>query len=383
MRVYKRGQTREFFKLCRTLDKLLFSSSYRKHPPERQAARVSRKQRCVVKARIGYERAAHLKFLKEYLPQLAKEEVTEKPELFSGGPVDGAFVENYLSNMTGRHFKFIISPESQQADMKALTKTLVKRMEKLTGYKFSWFAAVHTDTGHTHAHLLLNGKDKNGREVRFDKGFIRETMRAMTSDICTALIGERTPEEIKQALLQSYQKQRYGEYDELLHKRERPLDRPDGNFESEIRTYNDGLLKRLNFLCCLGLAEKNRNDDAGYRLEKGWRDALKAAERYNLYLKARKELVLTQRTELSLYTGGMGPVSGTVTKIYKMNDEDAWSHAAVIENKGQGKSWFVPLYYEPKDSLCGRSVTMEVKANQKGRLTPQFTMTDSWEGKRQ
>jgi type IV secretory pathway VirD2 relaxase len=36
-------------------------------------------------------------------------------------------------------------------------------MEAITGYSFHWMAATHTDTEHPHAHLLINGTDKNGR----------------------------------------------------------------------------------------------------------------------------------------------------------------------------------------------------------------------------
>jgi hypothetical protein len=42
-------------------------------------------------------------------------------------------------------------------------------MEKVTGYSFIWMAATHTD--HPHAHLLINGTDKTGKDIRFDKLF--------------------------------------------------------------------------------------------------------------------------------------------------------------------------------------------------------------------
>jgi hypothetical protein len=70
-------------------------------------------------------------------------------------------------------------------------------------------AAVHTDTGHPHAHLLINGKDKGGKEAHFDKLFITQTIREMTRQLCTELIGKRTPEEIQEAMLQSHKSCRY------------------------------------------------------------------------------------------------------------------------------------------------------------------------------
>jgi hypothetical protein len=66
----------------------------------------------------------HRKFLTQYLPQENKSRVTEKPQLF-GYAGDGAGggedpVTAYQGRMTGRHFKFIISPENQRADAEAL-----------------------------------------------------------------------------------------------------------------------------------------------------------------------------------------------------------------------------------------------------------------------
>ena len=44
--------------------------------------------------------------------------------------------------------------------MKLLVRQFVKNLEAITGYKFSWMAVTHTDMGHIHSHLLINGIDR-------------------------------------------------------------------------------------------------------------------------------------------------------------------------------------------------------------------------------
>jgi hypothetical protein len=114
--------------------------------------------------------------------------VKEKPELFNTGIADEDYPDEYSRAMTGRHFKFIISPESPRVDIPA---------------------AVHTDTDHPHAHLLINGKDRDGREARFEKLFITQTMREMvlTTSFISVTLNPRKdqrlywPAALKNALL--------------------------------------------------------------------------------------------------------------------------------------------------------------------------------------
>jgi hypothetical protein len=166
--IYKKDDMREYRRLCRELSSFLFNGEaqdkHRGFHGFRSA--LSRQQQCIVKCRIGKEISGHRRFIKEYLPQENKSQAKEKPKLFNTEIIDEDYLDEYAQAMTGRHFKFIISPESPRVDIPVLVKTLVKRMDKITGYSFHWMAAVHTDTDHPY--FFLNGKDKNGKEVHFD-----------------------------------------------------------------------------------------------------------------------------------------------------------------------------------------------------------------------
>ena len=103
------------------------------------------------------------------MPQKNKPGVSEEKEMFGVPP------EDYMNNIAPLHFKWIISPESQNVDLKLLAHTIIKHVENLTGYELYWRGVIHTDTGHHHLHIVVNGKDKNGKKVRFPKDMIKNT----------------------------------------------------------------------------------------------------------------------------------------------------------------------------------------------------------------
>lgn len=275
--------------------------------------------------------------------------------------------------MTGLHYKFIISPDSQEVNTEALVKTLVKRMETATGYRFHWVAAVHTDTGHKHAHLLINGIDKNGKEIEFDKAFKTHTVRSMTQSICTALVGSRTKEEIKSSIEKSYLKCRYTLLDDALHEREQPFTEHPA-YESKISVADPLLIKRLNFLRDIGLAALVPNLKTTFMMEKNWKTKLKAMSRYNSFLDARNSLKTVSKFDLDLYSKETGQIEGVVTKLYRMNDEDSWNHAVLVENKKLNRAWYVRLHFEPDDSLLNSYIRCGFKVNPHGNLVPKITV---------
>jgi hypothetical protein len=380
-RVYKDPSGyKQMKRLYRMLDELLRVPASGKTADRRfrrggMGGGSSAQQLCIVKARIGSTMEGHRKFLLQYLPQENKSQVTEKPALFgNAGEEDPA--ADYQARMTGRHFKFIISPENQRVDTEALVRTLAKRMEAATGFRFYWTAATHTDTAHKHAHLLINGTDRDGKDVWFDPSFIKGTMREMTREICTAMAGRRTAEEIRQSREQTYKALRYTDIDEDLKNFERPYEGQNPRYESRVNAEEDIHYKRLAFLAELGLAEQDGADKRRFYLEEGWRNKLKTQGRYNSFLAARQELMYTAPYQLEQYEGDTGPIEGVVTKLYRMNDEDRWNHAMVVEDRARGRAWYVPLYYEPRDELLGRTVRCQAKRNQRGQLRPSVYTID-------
>ena len=370
----RKDDMREARKLYKTLEYLL-SSSDKNYEKEKYRSGsgggyFTRQQNCVLKMRYGTELSKHVRFLEEYLTQEKKKEVIEKPKLFSEGDVDDAFVENYKDNMDSKHFKFIISPENPEVDCKVLTKTLVKRLELITGYNFSWLAAVHTNTNHPHAHLLINGIDKNGKKVDCFRGtMLKHTIREMARQICTELKGERTQEEIEAYRYCMLDK----EIEHFCFVRS-SNDNPD--YPVSIRSQNDVMYKRLCHLEKIGLARRQEGEADIFNLEKDWSDKLHSAGRYSSYLKARNELLFMHGIDLKIFGNDGETATGIITKLYKMNYEESWDNAVVIENKETNKAWFVPVYNEPNDKLLGAEVSC--KKNEKGGKMRPVVQVSKW-----
>jgi hypothetical protein len=76
--------------------------------------------------------------------------------------------------------------------------------------------------------------------------------------------------------------------------------------------------------------------------------------------------------DLEIFTAGTGAISGKVTKLYKMNDEDSWNNAILIENQALRKAWYVPLHFEPDTKLLNAGVKCGLKTLQTGRLVPRL-----------
>jgi hypothetical protein len=199
-------------------------------------------------------------------------------------------------------------------------------------------------------------------------------MREMTRQICTEMIGKRSREEIKASILQSYKGNRYCSFDDVIREQEEPLHIAHETYGSRVQTFNDLILKRLFHLAELGLAKKKEKTVSTFLLEKDWVKKLRAIGRYNSFLKARSELRSTIAANMDLYTKETGEISGVITKLYKMNDEDSWNHALLVENATLQKAWYIPLYYEPEDTLLGAEINCKLKTNQKGLLVPHVTV---------
>lgn len=366
--LYKKDDMREAKRLYKIFCSIFNSglnTDYNERHYKALHASKTKGQLCVVKLRKGFDKAKHLRFLEEYLPQKNKDEVLEKPDLFSDTDVDDKFIEEYKENMTDLHYKFIISPENPKVDCKALTKTLIKRMAEITGYKFSWIAAIHTNTAHPHSHLLINGKDKNGRTVNMNNVFLTQTIREMTRQICTQMIGGRTHAEIEASAKRLPFANRYCVIDRQIETLANPLWLPSeelgSRFSFSVVPGDNIMYKRLCYLETLGFVKKAEGVSNKFYLEKDWNEKLKTAGRFSSFLKARQELLFTASGDLELFGKDSGTVSGKITKLYKMNYEESWDNAVVVENSEMKKAWFVPLYNEPNDRLLGTKAEVSLR----------------------
>ena len=300
--------------------------------PTRVGSMDSKQQRVTFKMTYSNSKQAHDKYLNTYMTQQNREEVEEKPVLF------GTDRDVYDEHQVDNHFKCIISPENQNADLEVLTRTFIKHLEAQTGYKFYWQAAIHTNTEHKHAHLCINGKDQNGKTVYFQKEMIKRTMRETLSNIATKLLGKRTEEEIQTSRKNLVTAMRWTELDERIK----------NSSSLYFPTLDSTLQNRLSFLIQNNLATRSGEN---YSLKKGWEEVLQATGRYNTYFDRYQKL----GGNLELYSGGV--VSGKVVDLISFDKDESWNDALII-NDGR-KNIYVPVYQLQKEDLVGKNVSVK------------------------
>ena len=292
-----------------------------------------RDQRVMFKVSHSSSMQAHDKYLSTYMSQENKNEVLDKPRLF------GTENSEYESAKVPGHFKFIISPENQNVNLKVLASEFIRRVETMTGYKLLWQGAVHTDTAHRHAHICINGRDSNGKRVYFQPEMIKRTMRETLSYIATQMVGERTEQEIISAQKNLVVARRWTKLDEELEK-----------YPGKISPHllSPDMQNRLSFLSEMNLAVRK----AGfYELKDDWKEVLVATGRYNTFFDEYQK----SGGKLELYSGG--GISGTVENVISFDKDESWNDALVIRS---GESLvYVPVWQLKKDDLLGKSVEIK------------------------
>jgi type IV secretory pathway VirD2 relaxase len=206
------------------------------------AARDTR-QKCITKMRYSNSLAAHKTQITQYLVREGTDKEGNRAELY------GTDIEEYKKNMVDKNFRIFLSPQNTGVDLTAITKSFVKRLELDTGYKVYWEAANHYNTAHPHAHLIINGRDKNGKDVEFSRDFVKSFMRENARNICTAMVGSRSMREIaleKEAELTANRKIAFDE---------RIKERMNGTLSVDLDGIKDksSYVKRLDHLRKIGL----------------------------------------------------------------------------------------------------------------------------------
>jgi len=351
----------EFARLLRAFGGKRFSTN-RVKAVKRQDLR----QKCIAKMQYSSSIEAHRVQLEKYLTREGTDRDGNAAELF------GTNTEEYKNHMVGKNLRIFLSPESPDVDTKLLAEEFVRKLEKQTGYHLYWQGACHFNTAHPHAHLLINGIDKEGREVNIPRDIVKTFMRETARDLCTGQIGLRTQKDLDREKEQELTAQRFTKLDNYIQE----LCGSEGSRIPVVGPIKDRerVLARLETLRKLNLCTYENN---GYTLKNNWQEDLKTNSRYNAFLKAREELQYADPSALKVYTGEQGLVTGKVTKIYRPDGDASDNHVVILETF-DGKAHFIPLLKKPevydksnKSFLKeGELITLKTYKSQKGRLTP-------------
>jgi len=131
--------------------------------------------------------------------------------------------------------KLIVSPGLQGVDMQRYTRELMQRIGDEKGLDLDWRAVVHQNTDHDHAHVIVFGKDKNGREVLFDKRDYKEMREAGDSYLERHHYYERFfPRDMDRQMQRGYERDRG---DNLFEGLIKDLNRDDNSPRPERQPY--------------------------------------------------------------------------------------------------------------------------------------------------
>ena len=134
-------------------------------------------------------------------------------QLYDAGAdkADGrAFIDRAEVGGDARQFRFIVSPEdgAEYEDLKPLTRRLMAQMEKDLDTRLDWVAVDHHNTGHPHTHIIVRGRDDQGRELVIAKAYLTQGLRERAAELVSLDLGPRSDHEIESRLRREVDQER-------------------------------------------------------------------------------------------------------------------------------------------------------------------------------
>lgn len=179
----------------------------------------SRARRVVVKARFiklagkgARAAAAHLSYLK-------RDGVTRDGGrgVLYGLDADRVEASDFMARCEDdRHqFRFIVAPEDslQYDDLKPLTRKVMAQMETDLGTRLDWVAVDHFNTGHPHTHIVLRGRDDQGKDLVIARDYLSQGFRERVQAQVTLDFGPRSDREITAGLQAEVSQERLTSFD--------------------------------------------------------------------------------------------------------------------------------------------------------------------------
>jgi type IV secretory pathway VirD2 relaxase len=190
-----------------------------------------------------------------------------------------------------RHFRIILAPENggEIGDLKPYVRDVMARAEAALGTRLDWVAVDHWDTDNPHTHIVLRGRREDGRDLVIPRPFVQHGFRNAARDAATDRLGQRTPEQARDALNRETRAHRPTQLDDLIARQIEPNGQLRIASLKSPRNYaheTEALKARARELKRLGLAAEPRRNVL--ILSPGWRNELANME---MHLNVRKRLV--------------------------------------------------------------------------------------------
>ena len=240
---------------------------YVKNPPNAS-------QRVLVKARVVRHSSPKksresLQHHCSYLTRKGTEKTPDRsPEVYSkDGTFEASQQDNFINEASQdrHHFRFIISPENaHHLDLTCYVKEVVEQMETDLGTKLEYMAVNHYNTDNPHAHIVIRGKDSNGKDLVISKDYISNGVRNRACEIANSHLGLRSELEIRNGITKDIDRLAFTQLDRELKKiLTEDIDNfidltlmPRRDSSSMTQFKRQALERRLEFLESLHLAKE-------------------------------------------------------------------------------------------------------------------------------
>jgi type IV secretory pathway VirD2 relaxase len=117
------------------------------------------------------------------------------------------------------HFRFIISPEhgDRIADLRDYVREVMDQVSRDLGEpSLDWIATCHFDTDQPHAHVLVRGRRRDGRDLVIPRDYIGYGFRARAQESAQARLGDLTRAEAERRIWRETEADRFTGFDRRL-----------------------------------------------------------------------------------------------------------------------------------------------------------------------
>lgn len=181
-----------------------------------------RQRRVIVKARTISLRGKGLGGAKAHLRYVERDGTTReggRGHLYAAES-DAVDRAAWLEKAQGdRHqFRFIVSAEdgADYDDLRPLTRRLMARVEEDLGTSLDWVAVDHFNTGHPHTHIIVRGKDDQGKDLIIARDYMSHGLRERACELVDLDLGPRTDHDIARRLRAEIDQDRLTSIDRAL-----------------------------------------------------------------------------------------------------------------------------------------------------------------------
>jgi type IV secretory pathway VirD2 relaxase len=118
-----------------------------------------------------------------------------------------------------RHqFRFIVAPEDgdRLSDLRAFTRDVMRQMDQDLGTRLDWVAIDHYNTGHPHSHVIVRGRDDQGKDLIIAQDYITDGVRLRAQERVTLELGPETDLELRGKLQAEVSAERFTRIDRAL-----------------------------------------------------------------------------------------------------------------------------------------------------------------------